>query len=111
MITFQLTPVRVLGDANGDGYVDDTDASTLAAHWQQSADVNWATGDFNMDGLVDDADAAILAAHWNEGAPPTQVPEPAGAILLVGALVTFGLLRTRRLPGKAREPAFLRPGR
>ena len=30
------TSPSMLGDANGDGRVDDTDASILAAHWQQS---------------------------------------------------------------------------
>ena len=54
------------GDANGDGVVDDADASILGAHWQQMGGATWHDGDFNGDFNVTDADAAILAGHWNE---------------------------------------------
>jgi hypothetical protein len=56
---------RLLGDANGDGKVDDADASILGAHWRTSGAL-WEDGDFNGDTFVDDKDAAILAANWTE---------------------------------------------
>ena len=58
---------RILGDANGDTFVDDKDASILGAHWMQNDGVGWGDGDFNEDGVVNDKDAAILAAHWGPG--------------------------------------------
>ena len=83
-----------LGDANGDGWVDDKDASILGAHWLQMGDAHWFDGDFNGDGNVNDADAAILAAHWHADAEqgPT-VPEPAVLALLAGAVAAFGVRR------------------
>ena len=53
----------ILGDANGDGAVNDLDATILASHWHQAG--VWADGDFNDDGRVDDRDASIMAAHWS----------------------------------------------
>jgi hypothetical protein len=63
-LTVATPPTILPGDANRDGMVDDTDASTLALNWQKQTAATWAEGDFNADGLVDDADAAILAQHW-----------------------------------------------
>ena len=63
----------VPGDANRDGVVDDRDASILGQHWLQSG-MTWAQGDFNDDGRVNDQDAAILAAHWGQQA--TEAAEP-----------------------------------
>jgi predicted GH43/DUF377 family glycosyl hydrolase len=84
------------GDANGDGIVDDEDASILAAHWQQ-AGMSWEDGDFSGDGVVDDADASILAAHWQETAEGSaSVPEPASLAMLAGVLLSLLLWRRRR---------------
>ena len=79
------------GDANGDGVVDDKDASILGAHWLQSGD--WGDGDFNRDGKVNDKDAAILAAHWSQGGGEESVPEPGVCVLLAAGLVALGLRR------------------
>ncbi|MCX7429271.1 MAG: hypothetical protein NTW96_27055 [Planctomycetia bacterium] len=87
-------PEKLAGDANNDGYVDDTDASILGAHWM-STGAHWTDGDFNRDHVVSDADAAILAAHWT--GPPTEdasVPEPTALTLLLGGLLS--LLTARR---------------
>ena len=79
--------------ANGDGVVDDGDASILGTHWMQPA--TWADGDFNRDSIVNDADAAILAAHWGEGAGEESVPEPGSLVLLAGVAV-MGMVYVRR---------------
>jgi hypothetical protein len=83
----------VPGDANADGFVDETDAQALASHWGQNAD--WAGGDFNDDGVVNVKDAAILAANWTGGSnEATATPEPGTMVLLVVGFV--GLLARRR---------------
>lgn len=51
------------GDANGDGLVNEDDATVLAGHWGMCG-MTWADGDFNADGAVNAADASILAANW-----------------------------------------------
>ena len=78
------------GDANGDGVVDDEDASILGANWMSTG--AGTPGDFNGDGIVNDKDAAILAAHWGDGLSAEEsVPEPATLCLLVmGVLVLAG---------------------
>jgi probable HAF family extracellular repeat protein len=96
---FLLTPVAepppVPGDANGDGVVDDKDASILGANWLHSG--TWLDGDFNGDGNINDADAAILAAHWGEGAGEESVPEPGSLALLAGmAVMELVYLRRRK---------------
>ncbi len=85
--------MRILGDANGDGYVNEADAAALAGNWQMMSGASWAQGDFNKDGNVDDIDATILAANWTT-AGTNAVPEPAVTALLIGGLACF-LLRRR----------------
>jgi VCBS repeat-containing protein len=86
------------GDANGDGTVDDADASILAAHWQMQSGATWADGDFNGDGKVDDRDASILAAHWLEslGESSAPVPEPSILAGLLGIALAGGIWLTQR---------------
>jgi hypothetical protein len=91
--------IFALGDANGDSFVDDADASILGSHWQVQSGATWMMGDFNLDGKVNDADAAILAAHWNPAAEGTtpSVPEPGALVtLLIGASML--LVRRGRCP-------------
>ena len=82
------------GDANYDGVVDDTDATTLADNWLSSDNVGWSEGDFNEDGIVDESDATMLAANWQIGtSAAASVPEPSSLIML--ALGCFALLGFR----------------
>jgi hypothetical protein len=92
----KVTATLCPGDANGDGKVDDTDASILGAHWQTSG-AAWEDGDFNADTLVNDADAVILAAHWHYGVNGEEgsVPEPSALVLLLGAAAMAWLGRRR----------------
>jgi hypothetical protein len=90
-----VLPPTLLGDANGDGFVDDGDATILATYWHQAG--NWAHGDFNEDGLVNDKDASIMAAHWT-GSPTegqAEVPEPSTFVGLIG-LALAGACAWRR---------------
>jgi len=82
------------GDADGDGTVDEDDASALAANWLKQSGATWAEGDFNDDGVVDDADATILAANWQVSVT-ASVPEPTMSVLLL-ALAGGLLIRFRR---------------
>lgn len=80
------------GDANGDGIVNDLDASILATYWQYEGtiEIGWQHGDFNGDGEVTDADASILAAHWQESQEgAAAVPEPSTVVLLALAVVSL----------------------
>ncbi|MBN1590666.1 MAG: PEP-CTERM sorting domain-containing protein [Pirellulales bacterium] len=86
------------GDANLDGYVNETDSQTLAGHWG-NAGMTWTEGDFDGDGLVGPRDASIMAAHWGYGAGPANaVPEPSTLVLL---LLGMSMLLVRRGPGRA----------
>jgi hypothetical protein len=91
----RVVSTPVVGDANGDGDVDDEDASILGAHWLQSVSGGWDDGDFNIDGVVNDKDAAIMAANWSSPAGGNAVPEPSTAALLLG-LALAGLAAWRR---------------
>ena len=80
------------GDANGDGQVDEEDATILAGNWHQMNGATWKMGDFNGDEKVDDIDATLLAANWLRGHEQTtaSVPEsPTSNILL---LILFAVL-------------------
>lgn len=50
------------GDINGDGQVNISDLSILAAHYGGPGSP--AQGDLNADGVVNISDLSILAAHW-----------------------------------------------
>ena len=85
----------LLGDANGDGLVDDLDLTALARHWQQAGGL--AEGDFNDDGVVDELDLTVLATAWPGGAGAldvSAVPEP-GTLAMIAA-GGVALLRRRK---------------
>ena len=97
--------VGVPGDANGDGRVDDVDASRLAENWGATG-ANRLMGDFNDDGRVDASDAAILAANWGHGVGElhaVEVPEPAMFIYVVAAMMIAAATgRKQRLSNRNR---------
>jgi len=94
------TMVRIPGDSNNSGTVDEADAKVLAANWGASGkSIGWTHGDFNGDQKVDAADAAILAAQWGYGLTSesaSAVPEPNTLLLLVSLLTASFLGRRSR---------------
>ena len=78
-----------LGDADGDGFVDDTDLSLVLANWNGGTE--WGQGNFDGDNFVGDTDLSILLANWGASTPLTVgevIPEPATLVLLaVGGMV------------------------
>ncbi len=91
-IEFSLLP----GDANNDGKVDDTDATTLADNWLTGPGATWTMGDFNKDGYVNDIDATILAANWQAAAASASVPEPSTLTALLAIMLAGSLIGRRR---------------
>lgn len=95
---FYLNPDDLLiGDANGDGQVDEFDLAILAANWGD--DGLWQQGDFSGDRAIGQLDLAILANHWYEGVgvEPTfdlaaavangfTVPEPTSLLVLLAGM-------------------------
>jgi len=96
-LTALLVHVPIPGDANDDGFVDDTDLAILLGNWEVDPGTitTWELGDFTEDTDVDDDDLAVLLGNWTPSAPGgAAVPEPASlALLTLGALT---LARRRR---------------
>ncbi len=90
----------ILGDANGDGKVDDVDAQIVAANWGDSTTNGADDGDFDGDGVVGPIDAAIMAANWDHGtSEAAAVPEPSRlALLVVAASVALACCRWHYCP-------------
>jgi VCBS repeat-containing protein len=91
-----MTPI--LGDATGDGKVDEADALILAQHWGTSTSEGAGAGDFNLDGVVNAADASIMAANWGDHSAESAraVPEPGAIVLLLCLFGVAALGRRRR---------------
>ncbi|MBN2023226.1 MAG: right-handed parallel beta-helix repeat-containing protein [Pirellulales bacterium] len=58
--------LRLPGDADMDGMVNDADAQIVAQNLGTASGAAWTDGDFNADGDVDESDLAILAGHWHD---------------------------------------------
>jgi hypothetical protein len=71
---YELTFVAVAqisGDANGDGAVNVSDLSLLAANYGVTSGATWAMGDFTGDGAVNVSDLSLLAANYGTGSAST----------------------------------------
>jgi hypothetical protein len=55
------------GDANGDGAVNVSDLSLLAANYGTASGATWGMGDFTGDGAVNVSDLSLLAANYGTG--------------------------------------------
>jgi autotransporter-associated beta strand protein len=87
-----LLVARGGGDANGDGVVDSADYVLVKQNLGGAPSGAGTGGDLDGDGDVDWADLDALAGAMNSPAGGGTVPEPASALLLLGAA---GLLRRR----------------
>jgi len=104
----------LLGDVNLDHVVNGVDFGILAANFNKGVS-RWDQGDFNYDNVVNGVDFGELAANFNKGAASASdiaaldafaaanglladVPEPASAGLLVGAMSTLAIRRRARRP-------------
>jgi len=87
-----LNPVKVLGDANGDGKVNFDDYLALESSFGSSQSAG-ANADFDGNGKVDFQDYLLLESNFGTG---TAIPEPTTMTLL--GLSLFAVLRkkTRR---------------
>ena len=54
--------VNKVGDATGDGIVDENDFSLLMSQWGQTG--TNLSADFNHDGVVDENDFSLLMSAW-----------------------------------------------
>ena len=92
------------GDVNLDGTVNTADFATLASHFGSAAS-SWSQGDFNYDGTVNALDFNMLATDFGStlsasGSPAiaSLLPEPAGLVMTLAAVGSFGLRRRRIAP-------------
>lgn len=88
-IAVTVASVALIGDYNADGFVDAADYSV----WRDAvgtSGVAYAGADGNGDGVVDEGDHAVWADHYGaslEVAVAQAVPEPAGIVLALMALI------------------------
>ena len=98
-MTYDISPASATEDADfdGDGDVDGADFLT----WQRGFGVgtDLSTGDANDDNVVDGDDLAIWKDQFGPAASlaaVSQIPEPAGAALLViGSIAMLAASRRR----------------
>lgn len=97
------TSFPILGDANGDGWVDGYDIALLIDWW--ASDEYWE-GDFDYDGSITVKDLAILQNNYGgfgPGRSPEAVPEPATWPLALVGVVAVAARRKRQMAAINRE--------
>ncbi|MEX2188944.1 MAG: dockerin type I repeat-containing protein [Pirellulales bacterium] len=90
------TSFPVLGDANGDGWVDGYDVALLINWW--ASDDFWE-GDFDYDGSITVKDLAILQNNYGGFGPrnsPEAVPEPTAWLIAFTGFAAIVVIRRRR---------------
>ena len=89
----KLSSDAIIGDFNGDGYVDASDLQLFGDHWHfVDTDPDWdAMYDLDPDGTINAADLQIFGDHWHEGTPPTIVKGDEGKGPNAGAGIEFDL--------------------
>ncbi len=98
-----------VGDANLDGFVDDSDLSLLLANWRTGR--TWGLGNCGGVGVTDDCDLSLLLANWTGVPAPVAVPEPStGLLLAIGAMAVICGLGRRRCVGTLRRSGRPGPG-
>ena len=87
--------LALVGDANGDQTVDDSDFRIWNTH-KFTSNTNWASGDFNGDGVTDGHDLLLWNANKFTSVAGATVPEPTSTAvwILLGGLA--GLWRIHR---------------
>jgi hypothetical protein len=84
---FEVNPIPIVGDVDGDGFVGITDLNLILANWNQNVPPAAPMADLSGDGFVGIEDLNTVLGNWNTGAPPTDaanIPEP-GALALFAA--------------------------
>lgn len=91
------------GDTNANGTVDFADLLTLAQNYGQT-NADWQQGDFDASGSVSFSDLLTLAQHYGQSdgtaaahATSSPVPEPCGAVFVLGAAAVLRRRRPARL--------------
>jgi hypothetical protein len=102
------TSYPLLGDANGDGWVDGYDIAMLIDEW--ASDEFWE-GDFDFDGSITVKDLAILQNNYGGFGPRNSpeaapVPEPGTLTLAaIGVCVVCSRVATRRRDSRSSQTA------
>ncbi len=101
-LVFDLgTQFQIGGDLNGDGFVGIDDLNLVLGNWNQNVPPGNPLADPNGDGFVGIDDLNEVLSNWNQAfpevPPPSAVPEPASAgLLLIGAALGASHRTTRR---------------
>jgi len=106
---------EIAGDYNGDGSIDVADYAVWRKTYGRVATGLQADG--NGNGRIDDGDYTVWRSNFGDGAnngsggsltgwdggPAASVPEPSGAIMLLGAIAVFFAVRMRAARANANK--------